>query len=90
MPGAGNRQIYPLNFQLEINVMTIPTPPAFKRIRKFAKRDHWLRHICLSVCTSRTTRHPLIHVHQNIIGIFFEKSVEKIQNPSLINTRPNY
>jgi len=57
----------------------------YRRLRKIAKSDFWLRHVCLStrpsVRTHRTTRLPLGEFLWNLILGTFRKSVEKIQVP---------
>ena len=50
-----------------------------RHVRKFAKRDYWLRHICTSVRSSLSAEHLGSHrmdFHENWYFIIFRKSVE--------------
>jgi len=55
----------------------------FMRLRKLAKSDHELYHVCLSVCPSFRAhgikRLPLEGFSWNLIFEYFQKSVKKIQ-----------
>jgi len=47
--------------------------PVFRRVRKLAKDDYWLRHVCQCVCPRRTTLLPMDEFSQNLVFQHFSK-----------------
>jgi hypothetical protein len=71
----------------------------FRRVRKIAKSDYSLRHVCLSVCLSAWNNSaPTGRIFMEFdIWVFFEKSLKKIQvslksdkNNGKLTWRPMY
>ena len=57
----------------------------FRCVRKIAKSDYWLRHVCMSVCAQGATRLPLDVFSLNFIFDCFSKICP--ENSSFIKIR---